>query len=63
KRKQKKQILANDKSDNYYEDNTDELFNELEYENKELEEFESFSSNCVSSDEENTMKMNKDERM
>ncbi|CAG8626630.1 10081_t:CDS:2, partial [Dentiscutata heterogama] len=50
--KQKEQIPENDESGDHDEDDADKLFDELEYESEELEELESFSSDCVPSDEE-----------
>ncbi|CAG8848446.1 15795_t:CDS:1, partial [Racocetra persica] len=61
--KQKAQILEIDESGDHDEDDTDELFDELEYKSEELEELESFSSDCISSDEKSIVKKKKDTKI
>ncbi|CAG8713494.1 2235_t:CDS:2, partial [Dentiscutata erythropus] len=51
-KEKKKQILATDELDNYNKDNTNQLFDKLEYESEELNELERFLSDCVLSNEE-----------
>ncbi|CAG8790779.1 2458_t:CDS:2, partial [Dentiscutata erythropus] len=63
KNSQKQQIPEEAESYDHYEDDVDEIFDELEYESKELEELESFSSDCISSDEENILEIKKDTKL
>ncbi|CAG8555305.1 16473_t:CDS:2, partial [Dentiscutata heterogama] len=44
---------------NHDKDDANDLFDETKYENKELEEIESFLSDCVPSDEESAEETNK----
>ncbi|CAG8534618.1 22472_t:CDS:2, partial [Cetraspora pellucida] len=60
---QREQIPENDESDDYDEDNANELFDKLEYKREELEELESFSSDCVLSDKESAEETKKSRKM
>ncbi|CAG8828130.1 4435_t:CDS:1, partial [Racocetra persica] len=59
--KQKEQILEIDKSSDHDEDDIDEIFDEIEYKSKELEELKSFSSDCVSIDEKSAEEIESEE--
>ncbi|CAG8440659.1 15304_t:CDS:2 [Cetraspora pellucida] len=52
KKKQKEYILKELESGDYNEDDADELFDEIEYESKKLEEIESFAFDNILTDDE-----------